>query len=437
MEKNKILVLYSHNPSRLEHLRKLRKLREKYNITLVLDENVDTSFQKDYVDNILKVPMKNVYEDIDNIVRQIKETIGIPDGIINISEMCVPLHSLLCKEFNIIGPSEEVVRIGRNKFEMRAFCKQLEIPVPKFELLNDNIDQICNNLTFPVVVKPTIGGGSTLVRRFDNKEELIKNIHSLIQIANEKYKNDALFAKYKDRNGNVPFVVEEIIGGDVLFPTNFPFKVGEISVESIYYNDEVTVLAIHDKPIPSNGPYFEEYIWSTPTRIPIELQEKAKEYVARIHKKLGKGCYVLHTEFRTFKDDLVLLEFGARLGGGPIYKSLVHSTKNDYLEILINLSMGLQPELSKDEPINTITHCLWAEKEGKVKQIIGEPKAIWDAYYCEHQIYDDIGEIAVRAPKSCRSNGHIVYKGNDISFDELEKRVIKGLNKFKFITEDE
>lgn len=99
--------------------------------------------------------------------------------------------------------------------------------------------------------------------------------------------------------------------------------------------------------------------------------------------------------------------------------------------------MGLKPDLSEEQPINTITHCLWAEKEGKVKQIIGEPKAIWDAYYCEHQIYDDIGEIAVRAPKSCRSNGHIVYKGNDISFDELEKRVIKGLNRFKFITEDE
>lgn len=433
MEKKHIVVLYSHNPSRLEHLRKLKKLREKYIITLVLDENTNTESQKDYVDNILKVPMKKVYENIDEIVARIKN-IGVPDGIINISEMCVPLHSLLCKEFNLIGPDENIVRIGRNKYEMRKFCKDLNIPIPKFELLNGDLDAKCNNLKFPVVVKPTIGGGSTLVKRFENKNELLEGIDDLVKIANEKYKNDALYVKYADEKGNIPFIAEEIIGGEMMFKTNFPFKVGEISVESICYKGKTTVLTIHDKPIPSNGPYFEEYIWSTPTRIPKRLQEKAKEYVSRIHENLGEGCYVLHTEFRTFQDDLVLLEFGARLGGGPIYKSLLHSTGNDYLEILIDLSMGIEPKIDRDTHINTITHCLWAEKEGIIKKIVGEPIAIWDAYYCEHQIYDDVDELAVRAPKSCRSNGHIVYKGNDISFDELEKRVIKGLNNFRFIT---
>lgn len=432
MNKKHIIVLYSHNPSRLEHLRKLKKLRNEYQITLILDENTDIKFQKDYVDNIIKVPMKKVYENIDSIVTKIKD-IGNPDGIINISEMCVPLHSLLCRKFNILGPDERIVEIGRNKYEMRKFCKDLNIPVPKFELLTGDIAEKCDKLKFPVVVKPTIGGGSTLVRRFENKKELLAGIYDLVKIANEKYKNDALYEKYADSEGNVPFIAEEIIGGDIMFKTNFPFKVGEISVESIYYKGKTIVLAIHDKPIPANGPYFEEYIWSTPTRIPEKLQEKAQEYVSKIHKNLGEGCYVLHTEFRTFEEDLMLLEFGARLGGGPIYKSLLHSTGNDYLEILISLSMRMEPKLDLDTHINTITHCLWAEKEGTIKKIIGEPIAIWDAYYCEHQIYDDVGELAVRAPKSCRSNGHIVYKGNDISFEELEKRVIKGLENFKFI----
>ena len=433
MKKKHIIVLYSHNPSRLEHLRKLKKLRDKYIITLVLDENTDTESQKDYVDNILKVPMKKVYENIDEIVKKIKK-IGVPDGIINVSEMCVPLHSLLCEKFDLLGPDDNIVRIGRNKYEMRKFCKDLNIPVPKFELLNGDLDSKCNNLKFPVVVKPTIGGGSTLVKRFENKKDLLEGIDDLVKIANERYQNDALYLKYADEKGSIPFIAEEIIGGDMMFQTNFPFKIGEISVESIYYEGETTVLAIHDKPIPANGPYFEEYIWSTPTRIPQKLQEKAKEYVSRIHENLGQGCYVLHTEFRTFRDDLILLEFGARLGGGPIYKSLLHSTGNDYLEILINLSMRIKPKVNKDTNINTITQCLWADKEGIIQKIVGEPKAVWDAYYCEHQIYDDVDELAVRAPKSCRSNGHIVYKGNDISFDELEKRVMKGLKNFRVIT---
>ena len=53
MKKKHIIVLYSHNPSRLEHLRKLKKLRDKYIITLVLDENTNTYFQntKGFVDS--------------------------------------------------------------------------------------------------------------------------------------------------------------------------------------------------------------------------------------------------------------------------------------------------------------------------------------------------------------------------------------------------
>ncbi|WP_214483800.1 ATP-grasp domain-containing protein [Bacillus sp. SM2101] len=432
MHKKHILFLYSHNPSRLAHLRKINSLRNKFEITLIMDHSHEKNWQRRYVDHLITISMKDVYKDFNEIVNKI-QNIKKPDGIVNLSEACVPLHSLLSNYWNLIGPSERVVDIARDKYLMRKLCNELSIPIPNFSIIIDNLEKACNDLEFPIIVKPVIGGGSTLVKRFSSLEDLTTEIGELRELAIDIYRKDSLFEKKLTPEGNIPFIAEEIIGGETQFDTMFPYGVGEISVESIYYNGKTVILAIHDKPIPSNGPYFEEYIWSTPSRIPESLKEKAESYVSRIHEELGEGCYVLHTEFRTFKDDLILLEFGARLGGGPIYRSVLQSTGNDFIEVLIDISCGNTPDIKLNNPKPTITHCLWAPMEGNITAITGESTVVLDPLYREHQIYDDVGEKALRAPKSSRSNGHIVFKNTKFDFVELEKSVVSAIDKFRFI----
>ena len=69
-----------------------------------------------------------------------------------------------------------------------------------------------------------------------------------------------------------------------------------------------------DAPVASNGPFYERSANSTPTRIPATLVARAHALVSRIHTALGSGVSVLHTEMRTFENDLLLLEFGVRIG---------------------------------------------------------------------------------------------------------------------------
>ena len=203
----------------------------------------------------------------------------------------------------------------------------------------------------------------------------------------------------------------------------------------VFFDNQTHILAIHDKNIPNNGPYFEEYMWSTPSRIPQNLIEKAFKYVDKIHRNLGS--YVLHTEFRTFKDELILIEFGARLGGGPIYSSVLTSTTNDYIEILIDLSLGERPKLKKGISYPTLTHCLWAQKQGKLKNISGLSKGVFRPFYYDIQIYDDIGDLLLRAPKSTRANGHIVFKNDlDNDFEKLETSVMEAIETIKFNIEE-
>ena len=50
----------------------------------------------------------------------------------------------------------------------------------------------------------------------------------------------------------------------------------EIAVEGLLSDGELTVLAVFDKPDPLEGPYFEETIYVTPSRLSAETLARAE-----------------------------------------------------------------------------------------------------------------------------------------------------------------
>lgn len=421
-----IFVLCTPNPTRLPHFRKLHELRQQYEITVAFTGSC-FGWEEKFVDHLIQVPQTNTIEPLNFIVEALTKLPKV-DGIVNLAEVYLPLHAELCEYFNCKGPSKETVRVARNKYYMQEFCQELGIPVPRFICVTkDNLED-CRQITFPVVIKPAIGCSSTLVKRTNSFAELVEQFSSIRAMAADVYKNELLLPSAQKKFGDFPFVVEELVGGEIQFPYLFPYETGEISVESIAFNGKTHILAIHDSPLATNGPYYEKLMNSTPTRIPQKLVEKATDYVSRIHAQLGDGAYVLHTEMRTFKDDLVLIEFGARIGGGTLYKSVLHSTGNDFIEILIKLALNEEPILNSAPPVPTITHYLWAPQTGIVRSFKGISRLMCSPYYVEHQIYDDVGDLVKRAPLSTRASGHIVVRGND--YETLEREILNVLQLF-------
>jgi biotin carboxylase len=421
-----VLVLCTPNQTRLAHFRKLNDLRQKYEITVAFTGS-GLGWESKFVDRLIRVPENRAMEPFTFIVEAIEKLPKI-QAIVNLSEVYLPLHAELCEYLQLKGPNQEVVRVGRNKYHMRKFCQDLGIPVPRFMWVTKENLAECQTLSFPVVIKPAIGCSSTLVKRIDSFAELVEEFQAMKAMATAVYQKELLLKDTQKEFGDFTFVVEELVGGEMQFPYLFPYQTGEISVESIAFNGQTRVLAIHDSPLATNGPYYEKLMNSTPTRIPQKLVEKATDYVSRIHSKLGEGAYVLHTELRTFADDLVLIEFGARIGGGTLYKSVLHSTGNDFIEILVELALGKTPILSSQPPMPTITHYLWAPKTGVVRSIKGESKLTSSPYYLEHQLYDDVGDVVKRAPLSTRASGHIVMRGN--CYETLEREILETLQIF-------
>src|SRR4029450_5403585 len=100
----------------------------------------------------------------------------------------------------------------------------------------------------------------------------------------------------------------------------------EVALEGLLRDGALTVLALFDKPDPLDGPFFEETIYVTPSRLPEATQRAIADVTARAAGPLGLGDGPLHAELRldarATPPAPVMLELAARSIGGLCSRSL-------------------------------------------------------------------------------------------------------------------
>jgi hypothetical protein len=91
----------------------------------------------------------------------------------------------------------------------------------------------------------------------------------------------------------------------------------EFAIEGVMTDGRLTVFAIFDKPDPLDGPFFEETIYVTPSRLPHAEQRAIESTVQQAAVTLGLGHGPVHAECRVTDDgDVYVLEVAARPIGG-------------------------------------------------------------------------------------------------------------------------
>src|SRR5258708_28102407 len=73
----------------------------------------------------------------------------------------------------------------------------------------------------------------------------------------------------------------------------------EYALEGSLERGELTTLALFDKPDPMDGPYFEETLYITPSRLPEALQDCIHQYVARACRAAGLAAAPAHPPRRS------------------------------------------------------------------------------------------------------------------------------------------
>jgi biotin carboxylase len=185
---------------------------------------------------------------------------------------------------------------ARDKLLMRQQMSAGGAPCPIFRnfWLQDDPAWIATQITYPCVLKPRRFSGSRGIIRADTASEFIA--------AFQRVKRILLSEGFSEQETS--FLVEDFIPGF------------EVAVEGLLTNGQLKVLAVFDKPDPLDGPFFEETIYVTPSRLAPEMQQAIGDSVSLAATAIGLQHGPVHAELRVNDRGPWMLEIAGRSIGG-------------------------------------------------------------------------------------------------------------------------
>jgi biotin carboxylase len=226
------------------------------------------------------------------------------------------------------------VQIAKNKYLMRECLKRAGLKAPGFWrfTLDDDIEEESHRVAYPSVVKPVFLSTSRGVMRVDSPSEFVAAIHRLEAI---------LIKKDVARRGGAAsreVLVEEFIPGR------------EVALEGLISERELRMLALFDKPDPLDGPFFEETIYVTPSRLPRDVQREILSTASEAARAMGLLRGAVHAELRINEQGVWLIELAARAIGGLCSRALRFGEDVSLEELIIRHALG--EDVSKIEREN-------------------------------------------------------------------------------------
>ncbi|TMJ38780.1 MAG: ATP-grasp domain-containing protein [Alphaproteobacteria bacterium] len=275
------------------------------------------------LDPIRAVHFDRPGEALDVVLRSLKHK---PDAVLAVDDPGLELAALLNERLGLAANLPEAVRRVRDKLSFRQMQKEGGLLCPDFRHLPSDADpaELLSRLKWPVVVKARRLSGSRGVIRADNAQAYLQAVSWVKGIQNKADRDAA----------DLGLVVEGFIPGR------------EYALESILDHGKLNTLAWFDKPDPLDGPYFEETIYVTPSRLPNRTQEEIHHAVQHACRLAGLVTGPVHAEMRVNDEGVWLLEVAARSIGGLCGITLNHVLGITLEELILRHALNEPVELS-------------------------------------------------------------------------------------------
>ena len=118
----------------------------------------------------------------------------------------------------------------------------------------------------------------------------------------------------------------------------------EIALEGMLAGGELSVLAIFDKPDPLDGPFFEETIYVTPSRLPDSVQTLAAERVREGCAAYGLTEGPVHAELRIHDGEAWIIEIAGRTIGGDCARLFTFGSGTSLEHLVLQRALGRAPD---------------------------------------------------------------------------------------------
>ncbi len=262
------------------------------------------------------------FEDPEASARQVVEFARATPlaGVVALGDRPTPTAARACAALALPFHPASAADVCRDKYSSRTVLRQAGLSVPDFarlpitaELASACATAAGQSISFPLpwVIKPLSLSASRGVIRADTRAlaaAAFERVRALLRSPEVAALRDPASAFIQ---------VEQYVPGV------------EVAVEALVERGQFKLLAIFDKPDPLTGPYFEETIYVTPSRLPAAVQQQIAEAVSGAVRALELRHGPLHAELRielepasTTARHLWIMEVGARCIGGLCARSL-------------------------------------------------------------------------------------------------------------------
>ena len=298
---------------------------------------------------------------------------------------------MAARELGLAHNPTEAVRATRDKAAMRGIFADAALPQPAYRIIGAGDDPVpeCAAVGFPCVLKPVSLTASRGVIRVDDTGAVAGATAWIRAITAEAGRDRA-----------EPILAEAFVPGT------------EVALEGLVVDGNLEVLALFDKPDPMDGPYFEETILVTPSRLDRRLQDEIVAGVGAAADALGLIQGSIHAEARVDGEHVSLLEVAARSIGGLCGRSLRFGPLGTSLETtLLRNALGYRDAPAKPHSSASGVMMLPIARAGILTAINGQEQAKAVPGIVDLEVTVPIGSRVRPLPEADRYLGFLFARG--------------------------
>ncbi|MGH7263323.1 MAG: ATP-grasp domain-containing protein [Candidatus Rokuibacteriota bacterium] len=318
------------------------------------------------------------------------------DAVVPVDDLTTVVGAAIASALGLPGAnSVAAVATTRNKSRMREAVARAGVPSPPYRLftLADDPAAAARQVPYPCVLKPTVLAASRGVIRADDEAEFVaafRRIAAILETLDVAGQGD----------GAREILVEGFVPGR------------EVALEGLLVGGALRVLALFDKPDPLDGPFFEETIYVTPSRLPRETQAAIAGCAARATAALGLREGPIHAELRVNDRGPWLIEVAARSIGGLCSRTLRFGTGLTLEEIIVRHALGADLASLERERQPAGVMMIPIPRAGVLEAVRGQEDAKSVPGIEEVTITAHLGQALVPLPEGSRYLGFVFARAD-------------------------
>ncbi len=317
------------------------------------------------------------------------------DAVVPAGDRMAVVAAMAAEALGLPHNPVEAAAAAANKRLMREALARAGVRAPAHRVfaLDEPAEEVARAVDYPCVLKPLRLAASRGVIRADDPasfERAHARIAALLRAPEIRIAKDPEDAR---------LLVEEYVPG------------AEVAVEGLLDRGALRVLAIFDKPDPLEGPYFEETIYVTPSRLPRAAQEEVAGATAAAARALGLVTGPVHAELRVNERGAWVIEVAARSIGGLCSRALRFGLGMSLEELILRHALGEEVAGIEREGAASGVMMIPIPRAGILREVRGVEEAQRVPGVVEVTIDVKPGETLVPLPEGARYLGFLFARG--------------------------